>query len=173
MVPSCKITCQKFGDPLSGGIRPKILVLRVLSWAHAVNDGSLKFRLFSNLIPSHKNSPNFLHVILQLKTILYWNHIAPDRQEVGGPWNLIILNLLYHKSFQKLTNSSCVGSFRIFLIDIGPFGVIRTGRPVVGSAFVDAGTSSLWWLVRFDETELELVEIEFWVIFVFIISDVT
>ena len=74
----------------------------------------------------------------------------------------------HQKGGLKLTNSSCVGSFRIFLIEIGPFGVIRTGRPVVGSVF-DTGTLSFWVLVGFET----FVEIELWVIFVFIISDVT
>ena len=64
-----------------------------------------------------------------------------------------------------LTNSSCVGSFRMFLIGIGPCGVMRTFPPVGGSV----AETPLLLLDRLKELE----EMEVWETFVRIMSAVT
>ena len=69
MVPSCHINYQKFGEFMFGKIITKKLIL-------TSNFSSVLFRG----IPSHKESPNFWHVISQLRTTLYCNHIVHDRE---------------------------------------------------------------------------------------------
>ena len=82
MVFSCKITCKKLGEFLCDGIRllksRNLRLPSLTAWAH---DSTLKTRIFG-LIPPLKGSPNFWHVILQLGTILYSNHIVPGRQSM-------------------------------------------------------------------------------------------
>ena len=53
---------------------------RVHVWQNYKEKTDFDVQLLIGLIPSHKESPNFWHVISQLKATLYWNHIVPDRQ---------------------------------------------------------------------------------------------
>ena len=62
MVLSCQINYQKFGESMFGEITTK--------------KNSFHVQLFIGLIPSHKESPDFWHVISQLRTTLHWNHIV-------------------------------------------------------------------------------------------------
>ena len=55
-------------------------VWRVHVWQNYNDKNSFHVLLFIDIIPSHQESPNFWHVISQLRTTLYWNHIVPDRQ---------------------------------------------------------------------------------------------
>ena len=55
-------------------------VWRVHVWQNYNEKNSFHVLLFIDIIPSHKESPNFWHVISQLRATLYWNHIVPDRQ---------------------------------------------------------------------------------------------
>ena len=55
-------------------------VWRVHVWQNYNQKNDFDVQLLVGLIPSHKESPNFWHVISQLRTALYWNHIVPDRQ---------------------------------------------------------------------------------------------
>ena len=55
-------------------------VWRVHVWQNYNEKTSFHVQLFIGLILSYKESPKFWHVISQLRTTLYWNHIVPDRQ---------------------------------------------------------------------------------------------
>ena len=49
-------------------------------WSIVVKYTCFHVQLFIDLIPSHRESPNFWHVISQHRTTLYWNHIVTDWQ---------------------------------------------------------------------------------------------
>ena len=58
-------------------------VLRVYVWPNYNEKTDFHVQLLTGLISSHKESPNFWHVISQFRITLYWNHIVPDRQGSG------------------------------------------------------------------------------------------
>ena len=55
-------------------------VWRVHVWLNYNEKTDFYVQLLIGFIPSHKESPNFWHVISQLRTTLYWNHIVPGPQ---------------------------------------------------------------------------------------------
>ena len=66
-------------------------VWRVHVWQDSNEKTDFDVELFIGLIPSHKESPNFWHVITQLRTTFFWNQIVPDRQgsaahEIPNHW---------------------------------------------------------------------------------------
>ena len=84
MVLSCHINYQNFGELMFGRILTKKTDFHV--------------QLLIGFIPSHRESPNFWHVISKFRTTLYWNHIVPDRQgsaahEISNHWIPPILTL--------------------------------------------------------------------------------
>ena len=79
-------------------------VWRVHVWQNYNEKTDFHVQLFIGVIPSHKESPNFCHVISQLKTTLNWKHIVPDRQgsaahEIPNHW---ISSRLKDQNFKSL-----------------------------------------------------------------------
>ena len=66
-------------------------VWRVHVWQNYNEKTDFHVQLLNGFIPSHKVSPKFCHVISQVRTTLYWNHIVHDRQgsaahEIPNHW---------------------------------------------------------------------------------------
>ena len=87
---------------------------RVHVWQNNSEKNGFHFQLLIGLIPSHKESPNFWHVISQLWTNLYWNNIVPDRQ---GSAAHEILNYWISPSLCDISYV-ILGKFRWFFPDI-------------------------------------------------------